>query len=96
MKAQYRFCGDFGVHGSLTFDHLGQEFEMESEEALDLARGGFPILPNEEFSALGFTPKELEEFPSAVSHEDAPKEFQEKKAAMLLALYEFRQSLIAA
>jgi hypothetical protein len=80
----------------LGFDRLGQEFEMESAEAANLVLGGFPILPEAVFSTLGLTPKELEEFPTAISHGDAPKEFQEKKAAMLLALYDFRQALIAA
>jgi len=94
--AQYRFCGDSGVHGALRFDCFGQEFEMEQGEAEELAIGGFPILPEAEFATRDFTAKELEEFPTSAAHQDAPQEFQHKKMALLLDLYDFRKALIAA
>ena len=94
----YRFIGSQGaiIDSPHTFHRFGQKAEIDDKTAAEKIADGFPILPGAAFDALGFTEKELTDYPSAQSHEEAPQSFKDKKRAALMALHELRRGKPAA
>jgi hypothetical protein len=94
--AIYRFVGDSAdvYNPSYAFRRFGQKADLDDAQAQQLvAKRRLPLIPEAEFDAIGFTDDELAKYPSAISHMNAPAEFQRKKKTALIALEEFRHSL---
>lgn len=76
---------------SIKLTRFGQRVEL-SDDAAEQTRHprGLPVIPAEDFDALGFTADDLRKFGAAQSHENAPAEFLQKKMLALQALHEYR------
>jgi len=59
----FRFIGTFSEVGRgaerVAFRRFGEEVEFDPAKALELVRGGLPIIPGETFDLVGFTEDEL-------------------------------------
>lgn len=73
------FCGSQSVIGGVVeLKAFGQRVDLEEGIARDAIIGGCPLLPVEEFDAIGFTDAELKRFGDVHARAAAPAEFVEK------------------
>lgn len=78
----YRFIGTTAqIAGVADLKTLGQSVELSEDLFRDAVLGGCPLLPAEEFDALGFTAEELKRYGDAYGREHAPAEFFDKLRA---------------
>ncbi len=96
----FRFLGtELRIGEMPAIQSFGQSVELPEPLARNIiapdgnAGRGAALLPEETFSAIGFTADELAAHKWTSSHADAPTAFQEKKSAALAALNELRQRL---
>jgi hypothetical protein len=74
---------------------LGQKFDLSDELAKSAILSGACLLPEDKFTAIGFTADELAKYSNAVRQASAPASFHEKHAAALAEAIAHRQSLAA-
>ena len=85
-----RFIGTKAEVGAQKLNRFGQAFTLPDAIAETLIEGKLPALPDSEFSAIGFTSRELELYQYPSTHADAPESFLKKKQAALTRLIELR------
>ena len=95
--ASYRFLGTMMEIPDLSMlvQRFGEKVELDKDVAENAVLIGAQMIPEDQFSALGFTDKELEENASSAAHDSAPDEFKKKKFKALTALHDFRQTVRA-
>lgn len=95
----HRFVGTKSTIGDRGLTRFGESIDMDAAAGRTLMLGngpetGFsgscPLLPDGEFSKIGFTEQELRDYQWPGSHEDASPEFKRKKAQALAALHTLR------
>lgn len=91
----YRFVGSHSEMGDKKLTKFGQTIELSESEG-PLAIGthnapGPPLLPAEEFDAIGFTEQELSLYSDPYTHSVANEAFQAKKRKALERLHEMRE-----
>jgi len=91
----FRYLGDTSevFNPSYSFRRFGQIADMDEDFAQQKCVEGLPIIPEETFDSIGFEDAELEKYPSAISHMEAPQAFKEKKKRALDALHQYREHL---
>jgi hypothetical protein len=89
----YRFVGVECKIGDAELKTIGQKIELPDEQATDLIRHprGAAIIPDDEFSAIGFTDAELQRYGRKGSQVNAPAEFKDKIEQARQVLVDLRQ-----
>ena len=93
----YRFVGSYaGLGNGIVLERFGAAVELPESEAEEYIQACAALLPEAEFSTLGFTAEELETYYITSLHCDAPAEFIAKRDAAWAALQAHREKPIAA
>jgi hypothetical protein len=79
---------------NLKMEVLGQSAELDEKLAEELIAGGAGMLPATQFAEL-IADDEAKKYPSAVSQQKAPPEFQEKLMQARIAVHDLRTALLA-
>lgn len=88
----YVFVGSYCEldNGRVKLDRFGQRIELVDSEAENVIRGGGAILPEADFSAIGFDQDELKKYALPGPRANAPAEFHEKVRSAVVAYCELR------
>ncbi len=85
----YRFLGAHAEIGGQVAERFGQPIDMPEDLYLEI-RHKIPLLPEEDFAALGFSEGELQKYSLPRTWATAPQEFQDKKEAAVSLWYQNR------
>src|SRR6185312_7693967 len=101
-QEQYRYLGDYATlllpppAGKVEVRGFGQPVTLDKETAKSFIRhGNMQIIPESQFATVGFSDKELKDYPTAKSHGTAPPEFLAKKEKALQLLHDLREQMKA-
>lgn len=90
----YRFIGlSSEIAGVAALRLYGQSVELPDGVARDAITGGCALIPDRDFTELGFTPEELSIYQHPGPRQNASPEFQAKHRQALLALHNLREQL---
>lgn len=89
----FRFIGIEGHVADVKMEAFGQAVELSEADGAAAISGNFPILPDAEFQACGFTPEELTEYAYPGPRSECSMVFAEKWKAARVALHEVRERL---
>lgn len=89
----FRFIGIEGEIAGRKLTRFGEMVELSEAESAGAIKGNFPILPDAEFQACGFTDVELSEYAYPGPRTECSEEFAAKWKAARVALHEIRERL---
>lgn len=88
---KYVYIGTESDIGAIQLRSFGQHVELDPETAREAIAGGCPILPVEEFDAIGFDAEEIKAFAKPGPRAGAPDAFHEKHHAAMLRVHAIRE-----
>ncbi|CAB4130888.1 hypothetical protein UFOVP130_42 [uncultured Caudovirales phage] len=93
--SEFRFVGSYCEidGGRIKLEQFGQRVELPDNVAEIVVRGNGAIIPEDQFTAIGFTDQELVDYAFPGQRAGAPEEFRERVKAAHIAFHDYRQSL---
>jgi len=89
----FRFIGTEGQIAGRKLTRFGEVVELSEADATAAICGNFPVIPDAEFQACGFTDAELSEYAYPGPRTECSEDFAAKWKAARVALHEIRERL---